>query len=241
MVLKPQTLKLNQIAHHVFPFVLLVVGLSVIVGMIAITGSPKKVYQQNTQTPIPTPQPVPHTTFTSDKLGISFTYINTVGGKQNFFTKEIGDTVYLYYNLATNQPFSGTDAEFLNTIPGHGYSVEVFTKDPQQSLQGAIKQQFLTGYAESDCIIRATHYGHPRQEESFQTAVIDFPRKSTYTREQLDAAVAKCPKYTTAFGVSYFMTDPQHPNKLLFIKLGQDNIPSGVNGLTWDGTIKVLN
>src|SRR5260370_27739061 len=157
MVPKPQTLKLNQIARHVFPFVLLVVGLSVIVGVVAITASPKKVFQQTPQTPIPTaPPPPPHITYTSDKLGISFTYINTVSGRQNFFTKEIGDTVYLYYNLATNQPFSGTDAEFLNTIPGHGYAVEVFNKDPQQSLQDAIKQQLLTGYSESDCFVNTT-------------------------------------------------------------------------------------
>ncbi len=100
----------------------------------------------------------------------------------------------------------------------------------------------MTGYAETDCFVKATPYGHPREDESFQTAVIDYSRHSNsyLTRRQLDALVAKCPKYVTFNGVSYFMMDPKHPNKLLFIELGQDNLPSGVGGLMWDGTIKVL-
>ena len=105
----------------------------------------------------------------------------------------------------------------------------------------AIKQQFLIGYSETDCFVKATPYGHPREDESFQTAVIDIPRHSAQTRMQLNALVAKCPKYVTFNGVSYFMMDPKHPNKLLFIRLGQDNISSGVWGKgTWDDTIKVL-
>ncbi len=73
--------------------------------------------------------------FVSPDLGISFSYIpffpNGIG--QYFFTKEIGDTVYLYWNPPSKLPFSGTDAEFLQTIaPGSKY-VEVFNKDPQLS------------------------------------------------------------------------------------------------------------
>jgi hypothetical protein len=175
-------------------------------------------------------------------LGISFTYIpflpNGIG--QYFYTKEIGDTVYLYENLSTNRSFSGTDTEFLQTIaPGSKY-VEVFNKDPQLSLQDAIRQQFLTGYAETDCFVASTPYGHPREDESFQTGFINYSRQPVQTRTQLDALVAKCPKYVTFMGVSYFMMDTKHPNKLLLVKDGQDNLPSGVGGLTWDGTIKVL-
>lgn len=68
-----------------------------------------------------TPTPVPPIIYTSDKLGISFSYIpffpNGIG--QYFFTKEIDDTVYLYWVPGSNQPFSSSDAEFLQTIaPG---------------------------------------------------------------------------------------------------------------------------
>ncbi len=238
MTPKNKTRHSIQKGHLVFPIVLLIVC------MIAIAVNLTKVFQKSAPpsslTPIPTP--LPHTTYSSDKLGISFAYIplfpNGIG--QYFFTKELGDKVYLYWVPGANQPFSGSDTEFLQTIAPSSKYVEVFNKDPQQSLTDTIKQQFLTGYAESDCFVHTTHYGHSREDESFQTAIIDYPRHSTQTRAQLGASIAKCPKYVTANGVSYFMLDPQHPNKLLFIKLGQDNLPSGVKGYSWDETIKVL-
>ena len=235
--------KIRQIIQQVSPvfsFVILIVAL---VSVFAVTGNFTKVFQQKSASALltPLPTPAPHTTFTSNNLGISFTYLTQVSGRQNFFTREIGNTVYLYYNVATNQPFSGTDAEFLQTIPGHGYSVEVFSKDPQQSLRDAIKQQFLTGYAESNCFVNTARYGHPRADESYQTAIIDFPHKPGQSRKQLETLVAKCPKYIQSFdSVRYFMKDPKYPGKLLFITIGQGNIPSGVDGGTWDRTIKVL-
>ena len=116
----------------------------------------------------------------------------------------------------------------------------MFNKDPELSLIDAIKKQILSGYSETDCIVTMyTNSPEPLENPSYQTAWIDIPHTAT-TRMQLDALAAKCPPYTKVFGTSYFMMDPQHPNKMLFIKDGQDNIPSGVGGLTWDGTIKVL-
>jgi len=238
MTTKNQTRRIIQRLRYVFPFVL------VIVGLLALAGGVTKVFQQNAN---PSPSttastPLPHSTYTSDNLGISFTYATMISGVQHFFTKEIGDKVYLYYNFnkgSFNQPFPGSDADFLTSIAPGAFFVEVFNKDPQQSLAGAIKQHFLTGYSESNCFVNAARYGHPRQDESFQTAIIDFPHHSNQTRNQLEATAAKCPGYVNSFnGVSYFMMDPKHPNKLLFIRLGQGNIPSGV-GPTWDGTIKV--
>jgi hypothetical protein len=234
MVHPSQIQKFHQRMRHVFPLVLLIV-------LFVIAGTHTKVFQQNTQAPIPTPPPpAPHTTYTSDKLGISFTYLTVVSDRVRFFTREIGNIIYLYYTPRSNQEFSGSDAEFLQQIPGHGYSVEVFQKDPQQSIIDAIKLQFLTGYAETDCFVKPTRYGHPREDESYKTAVISFSRKNIQTREELNALVAKCPKYVTASGVSYFLMDPKHPDKLLFVTIGQSNIPSGVSGYSWDKTIKVL-
>ena len=96
--------------------------------------SPTQEYQPR---PTATPTPPSHTTYTSDRLGISFTYIDAVNGRQNFYTREIGNTVYIYDDYRTNQPSIGTDDEFLKTIAPHAYSVEVFHKDPRQSLQEA--------------------------------------------------------------------------------------------------------
>ncbi len=77
---------------------------------------------------------------------------------------------------------------------------------------------------------------------SYQTAAIEIFRSSTDTWTSLDAKLAKCPGgYTeSGRGILYFMMNPKHPDKLLFVRIGQSNIPSGVGGLMWDGTIKVL-
>jgi len=213
--------------------------------MLVLAGRVTKVFQQNTPPPTSTSsqKPVPHVTYTSNNLGVRFTYPIQVGGVLKYFTREIGNRIYLYDNydkVSFNQPFSGTDADFLKSIAPGAFSVEVFTKDPQQSLADAIKQQFLSKYPGTDCFVHTTSNGQLRLDESQQTAVIDFPHHSTLTHEQLSASVAKCPNYVTAYGASYFMMDPKHPGKLLFVTIGQYNIPSGDGGGTWDRTIAVL-
>ena len=239
MTTKNQTRRITQRLRYVFLFLL------VIVGMLVFATSSAKVFQQKSTNVLlsPIPTPLPHTTYTSSKLGISFAYIpvfpNGIG--QYFFTKEIDDKIYLYWVPGANQPFSGSDSEFLQTIAPGSKFVEVFNKDPQQSLTDAIKQQFLTEYAESDCFVNIQRYSRPIAEESYQTAIIDFPHKSVHSRKQLETLVAKCPRYVNSFDfVRYFMMDPKHPEKLLFVTIGQDNLPSGVGGSTWDKTIMVL-
>src|SRR5947209_15977301 len=179
-----------------------------VISLFGFSGSFAKVFEQigTPSAPTPTQVPAPHATYSSNKLGISFNYIpvfpNGVG--QYFFIREIGDIIYLYWVPGADKPFSGSDSEFLQTIaPGSKY-VEVFNKEPQQSLQDAIRQRFLAGYSEADCSIGSTG-NHPRKDESFQTAIIDFPHHSNQTREQLVSLISKCPKYVKSFnGVSYF-------------------------------------
>ena len=239
MVLKTHTRRIIQKLRYVFPIVL------VIVGMLALAGRVTKVFQQNTLPPTATlsPIPIPHINYTSNNLGVSFTYPIQVGALK-FFTREIGNRIYLYDNYSKesfNQPFSGTDADFLNSIAPGAFSVEVFTKDPQQSLADAIKQQFLSGHSVTDCFVNTTRDGQQRADKSVQTAIIDFPHGSNQTWAQREALMAKCPKYVRSLSsVNYFMMDSKHPGKLLFVKIGQYNIPSGEGGLTWDRSITVL-
>src|SRR5205085_12373652 len=122
------------------------------------------------------------------------------GNGQYFYIKEIGDRVYLYWIPGSNQPFSGTDAEFLQTIAPGAFSVEVFTKDPNLSLADAIKQRFLTGYSEADCFINTNYEkAYPREVQSFVTATISihFPIKNVQDRYD---RLAKCPRGYTEGG-----------------------------------------
>ncbi|SRR6266568_1407075 len=224
--------------HHVFVFWVVLASLLVVAGSMTIA------HQQQARPGSITaaPTPLPETTYTSKALGISFNYIpffpNGIG--QYFFVKEIGNIIYLYWEPGHNQPFSGSDAEFLRDIALGAKSIQVFTKDPQKSLTEGIQAQFLTGYSKNDCFANIQHYSRPVPEDSYQTAIIDFPRKAGHSRQQLEQLVAKCPQYTDSFdSIRYFMMDPAHSDKLLFVTIGQDNLPAEGGG-TWDRTIKVL-
>ena len=175
------------------------------------------------------PSPVPYTTYTSQNLGISFSYI-TDSGVQKFFVKEIGDKIYLY-------------ASFGNRIqnPEEGKFVEVFSKNPQQSLEQAIKQQFLAGVSGNSCIVKNYSNGQARIDKSYQTVIISavIPHNPNLSYSDVHSLIANCSQYAYQYdGVSYFMMDPKHPDKLLFLRIGQDDIPSGV-GPMWDGTITI--
>lgn len=227
--------KLFQKIPRFFPLLFITIILFVIAGNRMI------VFQKNGNSlpPLPTPTPFPHTTYTSSKLGISFTYKPLIY-RQKFFIKEIGNTVYIYRDHL-NQEFTGSDDEFLKTKIPQSYSVTVYNKNPRQSLQDAIKEQFLSGYDQNNCFIKPTRVGHPRLDQAYQTAVIAYSRNLANTRTEADALIAKCPKEVVGFMVRYFMMDPKHPNKLLFVDLRQDGIPSGIKGFSWDETITILD
>ena len=185
---------------------------------------------------LPTP---PDTSYTSSALGISFNYIPVLPNGQYFFTKEISNTVYLYWIPGSDKPFSGTDSEFLRAIaPGSKY-VEVFTVDPHKTIYEILQEKFLAGYSQNDCFLRPP--SGPPSGGFYQWAYLDFHRNSNDTPEQIRAEKAKCPKYVTGIGLRYFLMNSEYPEKLLFINIGQDNLLSGFGNETWDQTIKIFN
>lgn len=181
--------------------------------------------------------PTPHdpfyivSTFTSPDLGISFNYRvpNNTQGQQ--WVREIGDKVYI-----------GPLRE--NGYPTGKY-VQVFSKDPQDSITEAITKRFLHGYSKQDCLIET--YTDPHEPATYQYADIRVPTAENDSLTRFMDKSAKCPPDTVSGNSNiYFLMDTAHADKLLYFNLGQDNFGSGIHmrsgstdiELSWDESIK---
>lgn len=156
--------------------------------------------------------------FTSQKLGISFNYLSRNGDTR---VLESGDKVYVY---------PGTEAET-------GQWVQVFTKDKNDTLAQAIEKRFLRDYDKKNCWVELLG-----TKESFETATIYYP-PNTDPNGPWWENYKNCPaNYSAANGVSYFLMDQKHPDKLLFFSIGQYPIEGSEkeDGPLWQETIKIF-
>jgi len=160
--------------------------------------------------------------FTSEKLGVSFTYLKSQDG-QTVSTKEVDDKVYVYAD---------------NTNPTNGQYLQVMPKDKNQTLEQAIKFLILNGYSTSDCVIQpATQY----IPAGFQALEIVVPFDPNATQDEIVAKSEKCPTTFTAMGgMAYFVEDPNHPDKMIFLSIGQYLINSEGNDQGWQNTLQVF-
>lgn len=191
--------------------------------------------------PSSTPQPTPKAVeYTSDNLGVSFLYISKEGS-QNLYVKEIDDHIFLYFPNE-NVPFTGTDDGFLKKFATtNSKYMEVFKKDPNQSLTDAIKQHILSGYKEDDCVLKEYTYGPSKRDPSFQSIVVSYDRTKVASHSDWYKKKDICPvKYTQFGGHYYFTMDKNHPGTFIFVAMGQDSIGSGIENIPWDQTIKVF-
>jgi hypothetical protein len=160
--------------------------------------------------------------FISEKLGISFTYLISQNG-QTIAAQEIGNKVYVY---------------FTNAQATQGQYVEIFDKDKNQTLEQAIKAQILKGYSESDCPIKPQTQYVPA---GFTALSITLPISQSDEPDAIQAKAAKCPsKYTAFGGMAYFMEDPSHPDKMLFLSIGQYLISTEGDNKGWQNTIQLF-
>lgn len=172
-----------------------------------------------TSTPTPTVNPNSNV-FISQDLGITFNYTTKSTGinDSKIGAKQIGNKVYVYST-------SGK--------PEEGQYLEMFAKDKNESLLDAIKKKILTGYPLNDCPVETitgtfTDQSHPA---NFVLADINIPSENA----------GKCPSpYAAIGGIAYFLTDPNHPDKFIFLSIGQYGIDSGIGDKLWQNTIKFL-
>lgn len=174
---------------------------------------------------VATATPSPETkTYTSAALGISFSYLPEQDG-QTIKVLEQGDKIYVYP---------------VHMEPTAGQWVQVFPKLADESLVAAIGRVIMPGYPSQDCLVRDTTDRHSAgsQASDYQYAAISVRRAPG----EDDAAVLPrwrtCPQpYTVVGGIGYFQADAQHPNRFLFLSIGQYTILAGPEQ-PWQETIR---
>lgn len=166
-------------------------------------------------------------TFSSTKLGISFRYgklADTTQPSSKINIQETGTKVFVYEGTAK---------------PETGQYVEVFTKNPSDSLTEAIKKQLLAGISETDCFVKILT--DPKLPVDFSKATISYP-VPTGSQDPAFTFGEKCPQnYRESNGISYFLADKNHPDKFVFLSIGQYAIPAqtGSTSLNWQDTISL--
>jgi hypothetical protein len=246
---------LNKHVHPILSVWVLFFGIGLVIGMeFAILHKQKQIstisYINSTPTipyrndlitsilpsPTSTQMPITTLTYTSLKLGISFRYTQPQDGTIKAFTKKINNKVYLYFN---QQEYAGTDEAYLSQ---YGYYLEVFYKEPHDALETAIKKQFLQDYPPGDCFVENTsnQMNTTKYPSHYQFAEIRFFTSPDVDMATMLSKAKKCPyPYTRTNAVSYFMSDPKHPDKYVFVGPHQD-APMADDTHTWDETITFL-
>lgn len=165
--------------------------------------------------------------YSSYKLGLSFLYLSSQADK-TLYVHETGNKICL--STLTN-----------DTDCAQGQSVEIFNKNAADNLQTAITKQFLQNYAPTDCFV--TNVKNPVANEttpdSFTFAEISFPKPTDPSAPWWTNA-DKCPRYATTNGIAYFLMDTKHPEKFIFLSIGQYPILAGPGNQLWQSTINFL-
>lgn len=166
--------------------------------------------------------------YTSEALGLRFRHAQMMEKNDPSSlvrTKEIGNKVYVYTGIAK---------------PESGQYVEVFTKVKTDSLEEAVRKQFLKGIDAADCYVSIQT--DKKLPANFIKAIIAYP-VPTDSDQPAFTMGDKCPSpYSAKGGISYFLSDKNYPEKLLFFSIGQYAIDSQTGNLDsfWQDTIEIL-
>jgi hypothetical protein len=166
--------------------------------------------------------------FVSEKLGISFLYLEEQGG-QKIKVEESNNKIYVFTE---------------NSQAESGQYVEVFSKEPQKPLLTAVEEKFLQGYSKNDCEALTVNSLIKKYPDSYEIVNIRVVGEIKDLSD-LNERYKKCPQvYTQSNGVSYFLGDQNHKDKYLFFSIGQYGIiadDSTDNLKTWQDTIQFLD
>lgn len=152
-------------------------------------------------------------TYTSESLGIEFDYATYLDADKTVKTliSETGSKIYVYASTLQS--------------PSQGQSIEVFAKEPKDSLKTAIEKRFLSGISKDDCFVE-TKTDSDNQNTIQATISYPWPDKN----EPKFLFGEKCPEnYKESNGISYFEMDTNHPSSFIYVSIGQQPGPSSSN------------
>jgi hypothetical protein len=157
------------------------------------------------------------TTFKSNDLKVSFDYINQMnngGAETNVIANEQGNKIVIYPENSPN---------------AYDYA-QVFSKNPNDTLDQAITKTILKGYNPNDCPIGVAYgFGNNKFSSNVQTASIRYNANNEYQQSGYPVDSSKCPsEYTAVETARFFLMDKNHPDRFVFVL---DGIPfrSGVD------------
>lgn len=158
--------------------------------------------------------------YTSTVLGVSFRYV-PVTEYETFSVRETGDRIYLFP--------SSLDVSA-------GQFVQVFPKRADETFETSIRRQVLADYPSPDCTIAT------RPSETYPgavTAQITYPVSEDDEAPYWENAKLCNQRYAATNGIRYFLYDPQHPERFVYLDIGQYGIP-GSGETLWQDTLRLL-
>ncbi len=219
--------------------------LSVSVVLLVITGCTPKPFdppngdnRQNIPVSSPTATPFEQTAspssfingdYISYKLKVKFN-VNTKA-PEKAWVKEEGNKIYVVPGD-------------VNTKYTEGQWLEVFTKQQNEEIKTAMQKQFLTGISEKDCFIDEYRGGVGKEStnsraKGYQYYFINYPGSDNFENWNNN----KCPEqYRATNGIRYFVYDPKHPTRYVYLDIGQYPIMSGVGeNIVWQDTLRFID
>ncbi len=192
--------------------VILIIAAAVLTAVVAVINWPVKTNSipENTNSPdTETDNPSAtgeSRTFSSETLGVTFQY----SASPDIAVSEVDKKVYVYNSQSQ---------------PESGQWLEVWDKPADQTLAQAVTERFLTGYKAEDCWATSSDYANDHGD-NFEAVIITFPPTDNGV-DPYWLLSEKCPaSYTSTNGISYFLMDKNHPDKYLYLSIGQYAIPS---------------
>lgn len=175
--------------------------------------------------------------FYSDKLGVGFTYAPLKEDPKSriLSIKEKDSKIAIIDQNSENlgdKIFENADAD-----------IEVFTKDPKDTLGQAISKEFLTGVDSKKCFATKSTYGE--QLEGYIYAVISYAPTSG-SDVVINNGIENCPKEAQSYatrndGIQFFLEDPKVPSKYVSLRIGQGAFAeSGTGNEGWERSIRIL-
>jgi hypothetical protein len=174
--------------------------------------------------------------FYSSKLGVGFTYSLLDGFSSDKYevpVAEEGNGVIIGYPEKKGTPASGRK------------SLQVFNKDPKDTLEQAITKEFLQGVDSKKCFAQKYEKEYLSKENTQYKYAQIFYTPTQGEEVVINNGIENCPEkihdYVRTNASLYFFEDTRVPSKYVFVIIGQESIAySGIGSEDWSGSIRIL-